>query len=120
LLGIGILFYEFIGSATGIQPEFVKKTVYILILDALVVIPFAYLRAQEQATRYAAVKSINVVINVGLNIYYLKFSGTRFLGHEIDAIFEANIIASAFTLFWMLPVYFRYNRYSIISCTNNS
>jgi O-antigen/teichoic acid export membrane protein len=49
-----------------------------------------------------------VVINVGLNIYYLKFSGTRFLGHEIDAIFEANIIASAFTLFWMLPVYFKY------------
>ena len=108
LFALGILFYEFIGTATGIQPEFVKKTVYILILDALVVIPFAYLRAQEQATRYTIVKSINVVINVGLNIYYLKFSGTRFLGHEIDAIFEANIIASAFTLFWMLPIYFRY------------
>ncbi len=108
LLFVGIVFYEVVGTATGIQPEFVKKTVYILILDALVVIPFAYLRAQEQATRYALVKSINVIINVGLNVYYLKFSGTRFLGNEIDAIFEANIIASAFTLFWMLPVYFKY------------
>jgi O-antigen/teichoic acid export membrane protein len=108
LFFLGITFYEFISEATGINAELVKKTVYILILDALVVIPFAYLRAQEQAAKYALVKSINVLINVGLNVYYLKFSGTRFLGNEIDAIFEANIIASAFTLFWMLPIYFKY------------
>lgn len=110
LLFFGTIFYSEIAQLTGIEPDYIRKTLYILILDALVVIPFAYVRAQQQATRYALIRTIGVLINVGLNVYYFKFSGTRFLGREIDAIFEANTIASAITLFWLLPVYVK-NRF---------
>lgn len=115
LLLLGSVFYSEIAHITGIEPDYIRKTLHILILDALVVIPFAYLRAQQQATRYALIRIIGVLINVGLNVYYFKFSGTRFLGREIDAIFEANTIASAITLFWLLPVYVKNRFYFSLS-----
>ena len=101
-------FNDELAQLIGIRPEFIQKTVIILVLDALVVVPFALLRAQEKPVRYAAIKSLNILVNVAFNLYFLLFSHKQFLGREIDAIFLANIIASAFTLVWFLPAYARH------------
>ena len=101
-------FNDELAQLIGIRPEFIQKTVIILVLDALVVVPFALLRAQEKPVRYAAIKSLNILVNVAFNIYFLLFSHKQFLGREIEAIFLANIIASAFTLLWFLPAYARH------------
>src|SRR6056300_34726 len=101
-------FNDQLAQLIGIRPEFIQKTVIILVLDALVVVPFALLRAQEKPVRYAAIKALNILVNVAFNIYFLLFSHKQFLGREIDAIFLANIIASASTLLWFLPAYARH------------
>ncbi|MDA0950022.1 MAG: oligosaccharide flippase family protein [Bacteroidetes bacterium] len=105
---VASLFNDQLALMVGIRPEFVQKTVLILVLDALVVVPFALLRAQEKPMRYAAIKSLNILVNVAFNIYFLLFSHEQFLGREIDAIFLANIIASALTLVWFVPAYARH------------
>ena len=45
----------------------------ILLLDALVIIPFAWLRATARPMRYAIIKILNVAINLGLNVFLLLY-----------------------------------------------
>lgn len=90
----------------------------ILVLDALVVIPFAWLRAKERPIRYAMLKVINVLINVGLNIFFLAYlqdwsTNSALLqsiyvpDFQVHYIFIANLIASLVTLFLMVNFYFK-------------
>src|SRR5690606_7857084 len=81
-------------------------------------IPFAWLRANQKALRYALLKIINVLVNVGLNLFLLLSlknlaSETSFWsslykpGWEVNYIFIANLIASALTLVLLLPFYLK-------------
>lgn len=118
-----LLFQKSMANITGIDIKYIRFTIYILTLDALVIIPFAWLRANERPMRYAIVKIINVVINFGLNVFFLLFlpgiaesnpDGILSLVYqpnaEIAYIFVSNLIASGITLLLMLNIYFE-NRY---------
>jgi O-antigen/teichoic acid export membrane protein len=120
-IGFFILAYLFrsnISSFTGIEVEYISLVIWILLLDALVIIPFAWLRANEKPTKYAIIKIINVLINLGLNLFFLlslkqlSSKGTLFGSiykpdFEINYIFIANLIASAITLFLMGSFYIK-------------
>ncbi|MEO9512943.1 MAG: oligosaccharide flippase family protein [Flavobacteriaceae bacterium] len=111
---------ETLASVTNINVDYIKFTTYILVLDALVIIPFALLRAQEKPMKYAILKTINVAVNLGFNVFFLiilpkavQDTDEGFLssiykaGWEIQYIFISNIIASAVTLLLLLPTYFK-------------
>lgn len=113
-----LLLQNQISSITGIEIQYIRFSIFILVLDALVIIPFAWLRANEKPTRYALIKILNVVINFALCIFFLLFlpgiaennsegilSGLYHPDYEIAYIFIANFIASAITLLLMLPLY---------------
>lgn len=117
---LALLFQEPVAQITGIPLEYIKLAIWILLLDALVIIPFAWLRAAEKPMRYAVIKIFNVAINLGLNFFFLLF--LRDLAREnlffqrlyvsdfeINYVFIANLIASGVTLLLMLPFYFRIN-----------
>jgi len=71
---------------------------WILLLDAVAIIPFASLRMAGKAKQFAAIKLMNIVVNVACNIVLL----VRYeMG--IEAIFFSNIIASAVTLLLLVP-----------------
>ena len=74
--------------------------VLIMCIDAVVAIPFARLRLQKKATRFALGKLLNVIILIGLNIYFLKISYNPSVG--IAYVVLANLVANAFYLlfFW--------------------
>lgn len=113
---IGLTFKENIAFLTDLKPEYITLVVWILLLDALVIIPFAWLRAIEKPTKYAIIKIANVAINLGLNLFLLLWlkdlaaNGSFFKSiykpnFEINYIFIANLIASGITLLIMLPFY---------------
>lgn len=115
---IGLLFQQQIADWTNLKVEYIRLVVWILLLDALVIIPFAWLRANQKALRYALLKIINVLVNVGLNLFLLLSlknlaSETSFWsslykpGWEVNYIFIANLIASALTLVLLLPFYLK-------------
>ncbi len=115
-LVIALFLKEQIAIWTDIKLEYIYLAIWILLLDALVIIPFSWLRAKERPIRYAIIKITNVAINFGLNVFlllYLKqlsfhFSFFNWIckdDYEISYIFISNLIASGFALLVLLPFY---------------
>ncbi|MEM1002522.1 MAG: oligosaccharide flippase family protein, partial [Bacteroidota bacterium] len=101
---LGYLLIDEISYITAIDSEFIKLVIWILFLDALVIIPFAWLRAKTKASKYTVIKLSNVAINLGLNLFFLlalpglakqsNFWSSIFIeDHQINYILWANIIA---------------------------
>ncbi len=72
--------------------------IFILFFDTLALIPFADLRLQRKAVKFAVIKIFNILINISLNVILIVYYK---LG--IEAIFISNVIASAFSLVALLP-----------------
>ena len=116
LLGIAFLFKNQISTLINIELKYLNLVFIILLLDALVIIPFAWLRATAKPMRYAIIKILNVAVNLGLNIFlllYLKdladgnsfFDSIYIKDFEISYIFISNLIASGLTLALLVPFY---------------
>ncbi len=109
-----------IASLIGFEERYVVWALQILILDALVIIPFVWYRANEKPLKYALIKILNVCINLGFNLFFFLglpeldsgnldsfLGGTLQVEAPVDYIFIANIIASGATLLMVLPLYFK-------------
>lgn len=119
-LGVALSLQHPLSQFTNIPAHYIQFTSCILVLDALAIIPFALLRAQEKPIRYAVVKILNVAIHLGFSIFFLLllpqmvqqnpnsfFSVLYKPCWEIPYIFIANVIASGSTLLVVLPTYFK-------------
>jgi O-antigen/teichoic acid export membrane protein len=119
-LVIGWLFQSTLANILEVDLKYIKFVICILTLDALVMIPFAWLRAAEKPMRYAIIKILNVAINLGLNIFFLlvlphifESDSDSFFGwmykpdFQIAYIFISNLIASGTTFLLMLQPYIR-------------
>lgn len=113
---LAFLFKNQIASFIDIDVKYISLVIWILLLDALVIIPFAWLRATEQPKRYAIIKILNVVINLGLNLFFLLaledlasqnaiFDSIYKSDFQISYIFIANLIASGVTLLLVMSFY---------------
>ncbi len=113
---LALVFQNQIAHFIDIDAKYINLVIWILLLDALVIIPFAWLRATQQPTRYAVIKILNVAINLGLNLFFLLalknlasvgsiFDNIYKPNFEISYIFIANLIASTVTLLLMLQFY---------------
>ena len=113
---IALIFQNQIANYIDINVKYINLVIWILLLDALVIIPFAWLRATQKPMRYAVVKICNVAINLGLNLFFLLAlkdlaKGISFFDSiykpdfQISYIFISNLIASGVTLLFMLPFY---------------
>ncbi|MCF6295172.1 MAG: oligosaccharide flippase family protein [Flavobacteriaceae bacterium] len=113
---LALLFQNQIAHFIDIDVKYINLVIWILLLDALVIIPFAWLRATQKPMRYAVIKILNVAINLGLNVFFLLalknlasdgslFDSIYKPNFEISYIFIANLIASAVTLLLMFRFY---------------
>jgi O-antigen/teichoic acid export membrane protein len=70
---LGILGSSFIADRLHYDhhSEYLVYFVIIVTLDAVTAIPFAKLRQQHRSLRFAALKLINIAINVTLNLFFL-------------------------------------------------
>ena len=86
----------------------------VLVLDAMVVAPFAYLRATGRPIKFTAIKLSNIIVYVLLNFFFLwaipKFR-IQFPDYEsnnlVKYIFISNLAASLLTLLLLSPYFFR-------------
>ncbi len=92
----------------------------ILTIDAIMAIPFARLRLQGRPIKFAAAKLGNIVLNIGLNIFFLVFCYDIYRGEYlqelqpliggffrpewgVDYVFLANLIANAAWILMLFP-----------------
>ena len=117
-LAVALVFRNTLATYSGIDVQFVTYTIWILVLDALVIIPFSKLRANQRPAYYAAVKIGNVTMNLLLNLFFLIllpklvtpnpndfFSMLYFEDFQIGYIFISNIIASLLTFLMLSSNY---------------
>jgi O-antigen/teichoic acid export membrane protein len=71
--GIFLLFPEYFSSISGygIKPEYIAYFAIILAIDALLSIPFAQLRLQKKAVRFAIIKLTNIGLNIAFNLFFI-------------------------------------------------
>lgn len=116
IFALAFLFKTQIAQITDIEVQHINFVIWILLLDALVIIPFAWLRAKEKPIKYAVIKITNVAINIGLNLFFFLalvslaksnafFDSIYKNDFEISYVLIANVVASAVTLLLMFPFY---------------
>lgn len=117
-----LLLKNYLAELSGIDVQYIIYTIWILVLDALVIVPFSKLRAYQKPMIYAIIKIGNVVVNISLNVFFLIYlpkiaqaNPDSFLGSlytenfEVGFIFVSNIIASLITFIALSPNYFHVN-----------
>jgi len=84
------------------HPEYVRWFGWIIGIDALVSIPFAYLRQLGKAKKFAMVRMANIVINISCNLIFILLVSKE--GDDlVSYIFMSTIIASVSVLLLLLP-----------------
>lgn len=119
-LGLALLFKNSLAGWLKIDPQYISYTIWILVLDALVVVPFCKLRANQRPMKYALIKIGNVMTNLLLNVFFLvvlpklaaqspeSFFNTIYSdSFLIGYVFVANLMASLVTLLVFIPDYFK-------------
>lgn len=118
ILCLAFLLRNNISEWTDIPVAYISFVIGILLFDALAIIPFAYLRVKQKPIKYAAIKILSVIINLGLNLFFLLWLGDLAARNsfweqvyvpdfEISYVLIANLIASGATLLLMMPFYFK-------------
>ena len=100
------------------HPEFITYLVWVLVFDAITVIPFSRLRYLNKAFTFAVIKLTNIGIYIGLNLLFLVFipklisQGVSFGEYteilstpRLSVIFISNLVASAITVIMIIPTF---------------
>ncbi|WP_264566107.1 lipopolysaccharide biosynthesis protein [Flavobacterium sp. N3904] len=116
---VSLLLRNTLALAAGVDVQYITYTIWILALDALVIIPFSKLRANQRPKFYALIKIGNVIVNLSFNLFFLlylpkvavsqpdSFLSSVFIENfQLGYIFLANIIASFLTFVVLFPDYF--------------
>ncbi|MDD2659269.1 MAG: polysaccharide biosynthesis C-terminal domain-containing protein [Methylococcales bacterium] len=98
------------------HPEYVLFFTLILTLDAIASIPFARLRAEDKAFRFAGIKVTEILMTVLLSLFFIVYCPKVYAENPqswiskiydpdigIGYIFIANLIASLFKFLLLLP-----------------
>lgn len=105
------------GGDVAVYASYVKLFAFILVADALAVVPFARLRAQGRPMRYAYLKFINIFVTIVANLFFLVFlpdwierspfwanvAQGWFIEGWLGYVFISNLLASSITLLLLLP-----------------
>ena len=97
-----ILFQQPIAKVLGYadHSEFIAMMFATVAVDAFASIPFAYLRYQKRPIRFAALKLLFVILNIGFNLLFLVALGKN----DVFYIFLSNILATLIQTACLLPM----------------
>lgn len=107
-------FNEQLANIVNLNQTYFNLLIGVLVLDTIVVIPFAYLRATGRPIKFTAIKLSNIVIYVLLNFFFLwaipkfEINYPNYDGGDlVKYIFIANLAASITTFLLLSPYFFK-------------
>ncbi len=81
------------------HPDYILMMASVVTLDAIQAIPFCLLRFQKKAVKFACLKLLFIVLNIGLNLLYFVV-----LGHtEVYYVFLLNLVCTGIITFFFVP-----------------
>ncbi len=105
------------GTSLADYTVYIKYFIFILVVDALCVVPFAKVRADGRPGRYSLIKLTNVLIFIGLNLVFI-FAIPFIIQHQllfsdffkqwyrpkwVGYVFISNLVASILTFLLLAP-----------------
>lgn len=116
----GILFSDTIAHWIDYDShvDFIKYFVIILGLDAFTSIPFAWLRQQRKAIKFAVYKLVGIFLQIFLNLFFILWLPNLAQNYEffsniyspdfgVGYVFVSNLVSSVVTLLLFVPDYAR-------------
>jgi len=124
LSGLFIVFASPLASSLSIQGKehYIIWLAVIMFIDGVVALPFARLRLEKKPLRFAFARIVNVVILVGLNLYFFVIADWLIQGeisfdikrlaeaatgdnrYGIEYVFLANLIANGFYILFFIKM----------------
>ena len=103
-----LLIFGFIGPISDVleyddHPDYLLMMAVVVALDALQALPFSYLRYQKRALRFASLKLLFILLNIGLNVYYFVVLGQT----SVFYVFFINLLCTGFITLFFVPDMFR-------------
>ncbi len=83
----------------GANPWYLGMMLIIIAMDAIQSIPFAYLRYQKKAIRFASLKMLFIIVSIVLNIVYFVV----LKGQNVGAAFFINLICTSVVTLCLIP-----------------
>lgn len=99
-----LLVFGFIGPI-GEMLGYADRHSYILMmatvvaLDAIQALPFCYLRFKKQAVKFASLKLLFIVLNIGINVWYFLVLGKS----DVFYVFSINLVCTALITVFFIP-----------------
>ncbi|MBR6191287.1 MAG: lipopolysaccharide biosynthesis protein [Prevotella sp.] len=100
-LGALFLFIDPISTALGYSDhkDYVMIMACVVSLDAIQAIPFSYLRYKKRPIKFAALKLLFIMMNIGLNLLYFVWLEKT----DVFYIFFLNLVCTGFITFFFIP-----------------
>ena len=85
----------------GDHPDYVGVMAVTIAIDAFLCIPFAHLRQQRKAIKFAALKLLNIMVTILLNLIYFYYMD----GKDVGYVFYINLVCTVMLAFCLLTEY---------------
>ena len=79
--------------------EYILMMAVVVALDAIQAIPFSYLRYKKKAIKFASLKLLFIILNIGLNLLYFIVLGKT----DVFYVFALNLVCTGFITFFFIP-----------------
>lgn len=115
-LALVLAFLQPLADALGYpdHPEFLAVMALVVAIDSFACIPFGYLRYQKKAKKFACLKIVNILVNIGLNLFVFLLcplihkDHPEWIGWFYDSeylagyVFMINLVTSVVTLIMLM------------------
>ena len=112
---VSVLSFLFLGSVFGFitpiseslgyaeHPEYLLMMATVVVLDSIQAMPFSYLRFQKRPIKFASLKMLFILLNIGLNVLYFVVLGKT----EVFYVFCINLWCTGLISFFFIPDFFK-------------
>lgn len=79
--------------------DYILLMAAVVALDAIQAIPFSYLRYKGNAVKFASLKMLFIILNIGLNLLYFVWLGKD----DVFYVFFLNLVCTGLITFFFIP-----------------
>lgn len=98
------IIFGFIGDISSVlgyqdHKDYILMMACVVALDAIQAIPFSYLRYKKKAIKFATLKLLFIVLNIGLNLFFFVYLSKT----DVFYVFFLNLVCTGLITFFFIP-----------------
>ncbi len=95
--------------------EYILMLAVVVALDAFQAIPFSYLRYKKKAIKFASLKMLFIILNIGLNLIFFVLLGKT----DVFYVFSLNLVCTGLITFFFIPEFAHEHVAARVYCKEN-